>query len=254
MNSPLLILLLLIPAAGALIGALLPIAAARSWALLISVATLLVGIVIACEFQYGFFRRSSQFSRLTYPHLALPFGSSFSLGIDTIALWLVLLTVLLMPLSIAASLKVIKDRPREYYSWMLLLLAAMLGVFVTRDMLLFYIFFELTLVPMFFIIGIWGGPERRCAAGKFFLFTFTGSVFTLAAVDLSRIPRRHVRYRRRRRLCPQSTSPIPSDSGFAGPARRLRREGAAVPGAYLAAAGSHRGPDGRLASSSPACC
>jgi NADH-quinone oxidoreductase subunit M len=64
---------------------------------------------------------------------------------------------------------------------MMALLVAMLGVFVARDVLLFYIFFELTLIPMFFIIGIWGGPERRYAAGKFFLFTFTGSVFTLAA-------------------------------------------------------------------------
>ena len=62
----------------------------------------------------------------------------------------------------------------------------MLGVFVARDLLLFYIFFELTLIPMFFIIGIWGGPERRYAAGKFFLFTFAGSVFTLAGVDLPR--------------------------------------------------------------------
>src|SRR5213595_633265 len=65
---------------------------------------------------------------------------------------------------------------------MLLLLAAMLGCFVARDLLLFYVFFELTLIPMFFIIGIWGGPERRYAAGKFFLFTFAGSVFTLAAL------------------------------------------------------------------------
>jgi NADH-quinone oxidoreductase subunit M len=64
---------------------------------------------------------------------------------------------------------------------MLGLLVAMLGVFVARDLLLFYVFFELTLVPMFFIIGIWGGPERRYAAAKFFLFTFAGSVFTLAA-------------------------------------------------------------------------
>ena len=55
-------------------------------------------------------------------------------------------------------------------------------MFLARDLLLFYIFFELTLIPMFFIIGIWGGPERRYAAGKFFLFTFTGSVFTLAGI------------------------------------------------------------------------
>jgi NADH-quinone oxidoreductase subunit M len=65
---------------------------------------------------------------------------------------------------------------------MLVLLAAMIGVFIARDLLLFYVFFELTLIPMFFIIGIWGGPDRRRAAVKFFLFTFTGSVFTLAAV------------------------------------------------------------------------
>src|SRR5258706_8692933 len=95
---------------------------------------------------------------------------------------MVALTVFLTPLAIAASFESIKDRPKEYYAWMLGLLASMLGVFIARDLLLFYIFFELTLVPMFFIIGIWGGPERRRAAGKFFLFTFTGSVFTLAAV------------------------------------------------------------------------
>src|SRR5205823_3368374 len=96
--------------------------------------------------------------------------------------WLVALTALLTPLAIAASFGSIRDREKEYYAWMLMLLGAMLGVFVARDLLLFYIFFELTLIPMFFIIGIWGGPERRYAAGKFFLFTFAGSVFTLAGI------------------------------------------------------------------------
>src|SRR5688572_15501547 len=109
-------------------------------------------------------------------------GFSFHLGVDSISLWLVLLTVLLTPLAIAASFDSIRERTKEYYAWMLVLLAAMNGVFIARDLLLFYIFFELTLVPMFFIIGIWGGPERRAAAGKFFLFTFTGSVFTLAGI------------------------------------------------------------------------
>src|SRR5205823_734901 len=75
-----------------------------------------------------------------------------------------------------------RQREKEYYAWMLLLLMAMIGVFIARDLLLFYVFFELTLIPMFFIIGIWGGPERRYAAAKFFLFTFTGSVFALAAI------------------------------------------------------------------------
>jgi NADH-quinone oxidoreductase subunit M len=179
MNSPLLILLLLVPAAGALIGTMLPVAAAKSWALLISVGTFLISLVLL--FQFDFHATGYQF---TFDNFLLSpnFHASFSLGIDSIALWLILLTTLLMPLSIAASFESIQDRPREYYCWMLLLLAAMLGVFVARDILVFYVFFELTLVPMFFIIGIWGGPARRDAAGKFFLFTFTGSVFTLAGV------------------------------------------------------------------------
>jgi len=87
-----------------------------------------------------------------------------------------------MPFAVAASFKSIREREKEYYAWMLALEAAMLGVFMAKHALLFYVFFELTLIPMFFIIGIWGGPQRRYAAGKFFLFTFSGSVFTLAAV------------------------------------------------------------------------
>src|SRR3954467_9145642 len=108
-------------------------------------------------------------------------GFSFHRGVDGVSLWLVVLTCFLQPLAVAASFESIRERQKEYYAWMMALLVAMLGVFVSRDVLLFYIFFELTLIPMFFVIGIWGGPERRYAAGKFFLFTFTGSVFTLAA-------------------------------------------------------------------------
>src|SRR6267142_5088590 len=109
------------------------------------------------------------------------FNFNFHIGVDSISIWLLALTTFLMPLAIAASFASIRERPKEYYAWMLALQAAMVGVFVSKDALLFYVFFELTLVPMFFIIGIWGGPQRRYAAGKFFLFTFTGSVFTLAA-------------------------------------------------------------------------
>jgi NADH-quinone oxidoreductase subunit M len=92
-----------------------------------------------------------------------------------------ILTAFLTPLATAFSFGSIVDREREYYAWMNALLLVMLGVFISGDLLLFYVFFELTLIPMFFIIGIWGGPQRRYAAAKFFLFTFTGSVFTLAA-------------------------------------------------------------------------
>jgi len=112
----------------------------------------------------------------------LPFDIKLSLGVDAISLWLVALTGLLTPLAILGSFNYIKERKPEFYAWMLILHTAMLGVFCARDILLFYAFFEFTLIPMFFIIGIWGGSERRKAAGKFFLFTFAGSVLTLASL------------------------------------------------------------------------
>src|SRR5688572_4604232 len=176
-------LLLIVPTLGAVLGALLPDAkSARLWALVVSLCTAAVAGVMAFQFDWG-----AGNARVVYGAgeaalmqvSTINFG--FKLAMDAVSLWLVLLTVLLMPLSIAASFDSIVERQKEYYAWMLVLLMAMLGVFVARDLLLFYVFFELTLVPMFFIIGIWGGPERRYAAGKFFLFTFAGSVFTLAA-------------------------------------------------------------------------
>jgi NADH-quinone oxidoreductase subunit M len=91
-----------------------------------------------------------------------------------------MLTVVLMPISVAGSFSYIQQRQQEYYAWMLGMAFTMLGVFVAADLLMFYIFFELTLIPMFFLIGVWGGPERNYAAIKFFIFTFTGSMLTLA--------------------------------------------------------------------------
>ncbi|MFH1745589.1 MAG: NADH-quinone oxidoreductase subunit M [Planctomycetota bacterium] len=107
---------------------------------------------------------------------------SYNIGLDPISAPLVLLTGLLVPLSIACGFVSIKHRLREYYAWMLALSAGMIGVFAARDLLLFYIFFEFTLVPLYFLIGIWGGPQRRYAANKFFLYTFVGSVITFAGI------------------------------------------------------------------------
>jgi NADH-quinone oxidoreductase subunit M len=108
-------------------------------------------------------------------------GSTYYLGIDGISLWLVVLTVMLGPVVVLASAS-IRDRVREYFIFLLILQTAMTGVFLAQDLLLFYIFFEFTLIPMYFIIGIWGGPERRYAANKFFLYTFVGSVLTFAGI------------------------------------------------------------------------
>ncbi len=106
----------------------------------------------------------------------------YHVGLDAISLPLVALTALLVPLSVACSFAAIRTRIREYYAWLLALTSGMLGVFAARDVLLFYVFFEFTLVPLYFLIGIWGGPERRYAASKFFLYTFVGSVITFAGI------------------------------------------------------------------------
>ncbi|MBC8107669.1 MAG: NADH-quinone oxidoreductase subunit M [Anaerolineae bacterium] len=188
-------LLILVPFAGAGMCAMASAQNAKRVALGVSLLTAIIAIVLTTQFDFHQDlsasmpeKRLSESVQIDFkPESGSPFqleeiGFSPHLGVDTISIWLVLLTVLLTPLAIAASFDSIRERTKEYYAWMLVLLAAMLGVFIARDLLLFYIFFELTLVPMFFIIGIWGGPERRVAAGKFFLFTFTGSVFTLAGV------------------------------------------------------------------------
>ncbi len=106
----------------------------------------------------------------------------YHVGLDAISMPLFVLTALLVPMAVACSFAAIKTREREYYAWMLGLTAGMFGVFAARDVLLFYIFFEFTLVPLYFLIGIWGGPERRYAANKFFLYTFVGSVITFAGI------------------------------------------------------------------------
>jgi NADH-quinone oxidoreductase subunit M len=106
----------------------------------------------------------------------------FFVGIDGLNIWLVVLTTLLVVASVLVSWKAVTDRVNEFHAWMLALEAGLIGVFVSFDVILFYIFFELTLVPLFFLIGIWGGPERQYAARKFFVYTLGGSLITLLGV------------------------------------------------------------------------
>lgn len=174
----LILIILLLPILGAILCAISEAAIAKTIALGTSLLCLGLGLPLALCFQWN--NPSAQF--LTNYGSVASIGMSLSFGLTSISLWLVMLTLFLQPLAILASFRSIRDRVKEYYSWMLLLLSAMLGVFVARDALVFYVFFELTLVPMFFIIGVWGGPQRRDAAVKFFLFTFTGGVFTLASL------------------------------------------------------------------------
>ncbi|MDX2078299.1 MAG: NADH-quinone oxidoreductase subunit M [bacterium] len=114
------------------------------------------------------------------------FGISYYVGVDGISMLMVLLTTIIMPIAVLASFSthVIEERGRVklYYMFMMLLEWAMLGVFMVQDLIIFYIFWEVTLVPMYFLIGIWGGEQRVYAAVKFFLYTMAGSILMLLAI------------------------------------------------------------------------
>lgn len=113
------------------------------------------------------------------------FGSlavEYHLGVDGISILLVLLTTFLVPIAIASTTHAVEERVKEFMMLFLLLEVGMVGVFVALDLVLFYIFWEFTLLPMLFLIGIWGGERRTAAAVKFFLYTFAGSIFMLVAI------------------------------------------------------------------------
>ena len=109
-------------------------------------------------------------------------GLKFSFGMDTISMLLVGLTVLLGPICVLCSYTAITERLRTYYSWLLILQGAMTGVFLSRDLILFYTFFEFTLVPLYILINLYGSTNRKQAATKFFLYTFTGSIIALTGL------------------------------------------------------------------------
>ena len=109
-------------------------------------------------------------------------GISYSLALDGVSLWLVLLTTFMTPVIVLSTWDSVHKEVRNFQILLLLLTTAMLGVFVAQDLLLFYIFWEFTLIPMTFLIGIWGGANRVYAARKFFLYTFAGSVLMLLAI------------------------------------------------------------------------
>src|ERR1700687_734215 len=109
-------------------------------------------------------------------------GARYTLGLDGISFLLVMLTTFLGMIAILSSWSAIQMRTKEYYILLLLLQTGMLGVFMSLDFFLFYVFWEVMLVPMYFLIGVWGGPRREYAAIKFFLYTLLGSVFMLIAI------------------------------------------------------------------------
>jgi len=109
-------------------------------------------------------------------------GAQYFLGIDGVSFLLIMLTTLLGFLSVLSSWKAIEERVKEYYAMFMLLQTGMLGVFMALDFFLFYVFWEVMLVPMYFIIGVWGGPRKLYAAIKFFIYTLAGSVLILLGI------------------------------------------------------------------------
>lgn len=175
----LLITTMLVPLAAALLIAAMPARAARALA---SVASLVfLGLTLATAFQFDW--SQGQLTQLGYSVPWLPqAGLSFTVGVDAIGLLLILLTGLLAPICVFASYTAITDRLRTYYAWLMVLQSAMVGVFAAQDLILFYICFEFTLVPMYVLINLFGSTNRKHAATKFFLYTFTGSIIALAGL------------------------------------------------------------------------
>ncbi len=169
-----------VPAIGALLLSLVPEAyskAIKGLAIFIAAATFVVSLSVL-----GVFKGQSYHLQLVEAVPWLPqLGITYKVGMDGISIWLFLLTTLLALLSIIFSVYIDK-RVKAYFVLMLLLEASMLGVFVSLDLVLFYTFFEFTLIPMAMLIWIWGGSQRNYAAVKFFLYTFLASIFLLLGI------------------------------------------------------------------------
>ncbi|MFP5396317.1 MAG: NADH-quinone oxidoreductase subunit M [Alphaproteobacteria bacterium] len=174
-DLPILSLMLLVPLVAGIICLLVSAQAARTVALVATLIDLALGIVLWTSFDVGGAQWQFQESHAVFS------GFAWKLAIDGIALTLIMLSVFLMPICILAS-RSIEKRVGEYMAAFLLMEVLMIGVFAAQDLYLFYIFFEAGLIPMYLIIGIWGGAERIYASYKFFLYTLLGSIVMLIAM------------------------------------------------------------------------
>jgi NADH-quinone oxidoreductase subunit M len=176
MDFPILSIMLLVPLLAGIACFFLSDNAARWMALLGTGVTFVLGVMLWINYEIGgpqwqFTERAELFA-----------GFDYALGIDGIALMLIMLSVFLMPICIAASWTSITKRVGEYMAAFLIMETLMIGVFAAQDLFLFYIFFEAGLIPMYLIIGVWGGDNRIYASYKFFLYTLLGSVLMLIAM------------------------------------------------------------------------
>jgi NADH-quinone oxidoreductase subunit M len=183
-SFPWLVLLIAVPAVGAGVTALLPRGRdllAKQIALGVSLVVLLLAVLATVAFDAD----GARFQLTTSVAWISNFGVRFALGVDGIALVMLLLIGVLVPIVIGASWDDVptgRRSMRAYFAWLLLLESMMIGVFAATDIFLFYVFFEAMLVPMYFLIGSFGGPRRQYAAVKFFLYSLVGGLIMLASV------------------------------------------------------------------------
>jgi NADH-quinone oxidoreductase subunit M len=181
MDQHLLSLILWTPIAGLAVLLFLPAKnkdLIRLWANLVAFAGFVISLPLVWRFQTG----ASGFQFVEKADWIPSLGARYFIGIDGISLLLLMLTTLVGFLAVLCSWNAVQDRVKEYYAMFLLLQTGMIGVFLSLDFFLFYIFWELVLVPMYFIIGVWGGPRKLYAAIKFFLYTLAGSVLMLLGI------------------------------------------------------------------------
>ena len=148
----------------------------RGFAFTIALVTFGVSLFMLGDFE------PAQWNHVVDKEWVAAFGVHFKLGVDGISLWLVLLTTMLMPVVLCASWSSIEKKTREFVVAMLILETGMIGTFLATDLFLFYVFWEVMLIPMYFIIGIWGGDRKLYAAIKFVLYTMVGSLLMIVAI------------------------------------------------------------------------
>ncbi len=176
---PLLTLIIFFPLAGAaVLLALRNERAQKVWAFVVALATFIASLPL----YFSFDERASGMQFVERWPWIPELNIQYFLGVDGISLFLVLLTTFLSPIVILFSWDTIRERTRSYYFFLLALETGMLGVFLSLDLVLFYVFWDAMLVPMYFLIGRWGGPRRIYAALKFFLYTAAGSALMLVAI------------------------------------------------------------------------
>ena len=173
-------IVLFTPLAGLLLLLFIPSSNARAIKLWANAASF-VGFLVSLPLVFNF-DRTKDFQFVEKAPWIPTLGATYHIGIDGLGLLLVMLTTLLGFIAILSSWNAIHERLKEYYAFFLLLQTAMLGVFMALDFLLFFVFWETVLVPMYFIIAIWGGPRRVYAAIKFMIYTLIGSVLMFLGI------------------------------------------------------------------------